>query len=85
MRLVKGNLRDICRIRLCEDYESKKLTDLRLNEKKNGHFVTILENDNGSTSHTVSINVGRILIFYCMEQKSRVLNKGNLSSYCGVN
>ena len=67
MRLVKGDLYNICKIRLYKDSESKNLTDLILNKKKTGLAVVILEDENGSTSHVVSINFGRRLMFHCME------------------
>ena len=85
MHLVKGNLYDVCKISLYKDYKSKNLTDLILNEKNNGIVVMILEDENGTTSHAVGINVRRRLFFDCMEKKSLVLEKGNLSICCGVN
>ena len=62
MRLIKGNLYDICRIRICKDFKRKKLTDSILNEKNNCIFITILEDKNGSISHGVGVNIGIRLI-----------------------
>ena len=85
MRFIKCNLHDVCKVKLCTDYESKNLTGLVLNEKKNDLFVTILEDETGSVSYAVGINIGRRLIYDCMKQNSLVLNKGNLSICCGAN
>ena len=78
IRLVKGNLYDVCKISLYKDYKSKHLTDL-INERNNGLVVAILEDEDGNPSHAVGINVGRRLIFDCMEKILLALNKGNLS------
>ena len=79
------NLHGIYKICLYKDYKSKILADLILNEKKNSLVVEILEDEDETTSHAVGINIGRRVIFYHTEQKTLVLNKGNLSICCGVN
>ena len=68
MRLVKCNLYDVFRVRLCKDYKIKNLTDLILNEKNNGLSVAILEDESENMSHSVDLNVGKRLICDCIEQ-----------------
>ena len=45
------------------DNKSDNLTDLILNEKKNGLFVAILKDETGIMSHAVGINVGTGVIY----------------------
>ena len=85
LRHIPGNEYDVCKVRLLKDCQSKTITDLILNEKKEGLFVVILQDTNGSRSHVVGINVDKQLIYDCMEEKSFVLNVSNLSIYCGSN
>ena len=73
---------DLCRVKL---NHNENLTDLILNQKKEGLFVAILMDENGSRSHAVGINVGKQLIYDCMETNTMVLNQQNLSTCCGDN
>ena len=66
-------------------YKSRNLTDLILNEKKEGLFVAVLSDENGTRSHAVGIDVGKQFIYDCMEDNVMVLNKENVSTCCGVN
>ena len=45
--------------------------------------MVILKDTNGNRSHAVGIDVGKQLIYDCMEDKSLVLNVDNLSICCG--
>ena len=56
---VLGNEYDLCKVKLNQRYHSKILTDLILNERKDGLLVALLKDKNGNRSHTVGINVGR--------------------------
>ena len=48
LRDIKGNVYDVYKVKLLKDYNSQKLTDLILNEKKDGLFVTLLKDQNGN-------------------------------------
>ena len=85
LRHIPGNEYDVCRVRLLKDCQSKTITDLILNEKKEGLFVVILQDTNGSRSHAVGIDVDKQLIYDCMEENLFVLNVSNLSICCGSN
>ena len=59
---VEENQYDLCKVKLHKYYTSPNLTDLILNEKKDGLFVALLNDENGNRSHTVGIDVGKQLI-----------------------
>ena len=67
---IQGNIYDLCKVKLCKDYESTNLTELILNEKKDVLLFAILKDENGNRSHTVDIDVRKRAIYYCMEEKS---------------
>ena len=61
------------------------MTDLILNEKKEGLCVILLQDMIGNQSHAVGIDVNKQLIYDCMEEKPLFLNVNNLSICCGSN
>ena len=76
---------DIYKVKLFKDYKSDNSTDLILNERNTGLILVILEDNGGTSSHTVGIDVRKWLILICMEEKAFVSNKDNLSICCGDN
>ena len=70
---------------MLKDFESQNITDLILNEEKEGLFVVILQDTNGDRSHAVGIGVEKQLIYDGMEDKPFVLNVSNLSIWCSSN
>ena len=85
LQTVSGNQYDVCKVRFCKDVKSKNITDLILNEKKDGIFFALLQDQNKNRSHAVGIDVGKQLIYDCMEDKPLFLNVNNLSICCGSN
>ena len=59
------------------------LSDLILNKKKEGRFVAILQDENGSRLHAVGIDAGQRLICDCVKTNNILLNQKNLSTCCG--
>ena len=58
------------------------MTDLILIEKDDGLFVAILKDTDVNRSHAVGIDVGKQVIYDCMEEKVFVLNKDSLYICC---
>ena len=56
-----------------------------MNQKKEGLFVDILMDENGSRSYAVGIDMGKWLIYNCMETNTMVLNQQKLSTRYGDN
>lgn len=81
LQQLRGNGYQVAKIKLTND--SKNLTDLLLKEKTEGLFVVILEDTDGIQSHAVGIDVGKKIIYDCMEDKTLPFNVENLSICCG--
>ena len=58
LRHVQGNQYELCKVKMCTDYESDNLPELILHEKKDGLFVTTLSNKDGNMSHAVGLDIG---------------------------
>ena len=54
---IRGNVHDVCKIRILKDVKSRNLTDLILKEKKQDLFVVILQDTNGNRTHALGIDV----------------------------
>ena len=81
LQQLNGHDYDVAKIRLTKDF--KNLTDVVLKERKQGLFVVVLEDSGGIPSHAVGIDVGKKIIYDCMEDKNMLLNQDNLSICCG--
>ena len=81
MQQLKGHDYDVTKITLTNEF--KNLTDVVHKQRKQGLFVVVLEDTTGVTSHAVGIDVGKKIIYDCMEDKNMLLNNDNLSICCG--
>ena len=59
------------------------MCDFLLKEKTEGLFVVVLEDTDGIQQHAVGIDVGKKIIYDCMEDKTLPFTVENLSTCCG--
>ena len=83
--MIKGNQYDLCKVQVFKDNTSADVTQLILNEKNIGLFVSIISSKDGNCTHAVGIDAGTKTIYDCMEHNVLQLNKTNMSICCGPN
>ena len=81
VRQLRGCGYQVQKIRKSNNGQS--LCDFLLKEKTEGLFVVVLEDTDGIQQHAVGIDVGKEIIYDCMEDKTLPFTVENLSVCCG--
>ena len=82
LRQTPGVRFNLCKVKLCKDYNNSTVTEYILKEK-NGIYICVLKDEEGRQSHTVGMNLELGLIYDCMKTHELVLSIDHLSRCCG--